>query len=63
MVDDALRQGARVQLSTAETTGPRVGSVPTALHAGRRLARAVAGAPALGPFGPEVSVHHLGGRA
>lgn len=61
MADDALRQGARVHLATAEVDGPRVGEVPSALHIGRRLARAVVGAPALGLFPHGAAVHHLGG--
>ena len=52
MADDALRQGARVQLATAEVDGPRFGDVPTSLHVGRRLARAVVGAPALAQSRP-----------
>ncbi len=61
MADDALRQGARVHLATAEVDGPRVAEVPSPVHVGRRLARAVVGAPATGPFPAGASVHHLGG--
>lgn len=61
MADDALRQGARVHLSTAEVDGPRFGEVPTALHIGRRLARAVVGPPATGSFPAGASLHYLGG--
>jgi uncharacterized protein (DUF58 family) len=61
MADDALRAGARVELATAEVDGPRVGAVPTPLHVGRRLARAVVGAPAQGPFPAGATVHRLGG--
>lgn len=61
MADDALRQGARVHLATAEVGGPHLGEVPTALHVGRRLARAVVGGPAVGSFPADASVHHLGG--
>jgi uncharacterized protein (DUF58 family) len=61
MADDALRAGARVELATAEVEGPRLGVVPTPLHVGRRLARAVVGAPAFGPFPAGATVHHLGG--
>jgi uncharacterized protein (DUF58 family) len=61
MADDALRAGARVELATAEVDGPRLGVVPTPLHVGRRLARAVAGAPAQGPFLVGATVHRLGG--
>jgi len=61
MADDALRAGALVELATAEADGPRVGPAPTPLHVGRRLARAVVGPPAAGPFPPGATVHHLGG--
>lgn len=61
MADDALRQGARVVLSTAEVDGPRCGEVPTPLHVGRRLARAVVGPPATGSFPAGASLHYLGG--
>ncbi len=61
MADDALRAGARVELATAEVDGPRLGAVPTPLHVGRRLARAVVGPPAQGPFPAGATVHRLGG--
>ncbi|MGZ6950834.1 MAG: DUF58 domain-containing protein [Acidimicrobiia bacterium] len=61
MADDALRAGARVELGTAEVDGPRLCEVPTPLHVGRRLARAVVGAPPAGPFPAGATVHHLGG--
>jgi uncharacterized protein (DUF58 family) len=61
MADDALRAGARVELATAEIDGPRIGMVPTPLHVGRRLARAVVGSPAQGPFPAGATVHRLGG--
>jgi hypothetical protein len=61
MADDALRAGARVELATAEVDGPRLGDVPTPLHVGRRLARAVVGPPAQGPFPTGATVHRLGG--
>jgi uncharacterized protein (DUF58 family) len=61
MADDALRHGARVQLATAELDGPRFGDVPSPLHVGRRLARAVVGAPASPSSTEGVTVHHLGG--
>jgi uncharacterized protein (DUF58 family) len=61
MADDALRAGARVELATAEVDGPRLGGAPTPLHVGRRLARAVPGLPAQGPFPAGATVHRLGG--
>ena len=61
MADDALRHGAHVQLATAELDGPRFADVPSPLHVGRRLARAVAGAPAAPLTPPGATVHHLGG--
>ena len=61
MADDALRQGARVQLATAEVDGPRFGDVPSSLHVGRRLARAVVGAPSPGAIPAGAAVHYLGG--
>lgn len=45
----ALRSGVGVVLLTAEADGGRVGRVATATEVGRRLARAVAGAPPEGP--------------
>lgn len=61
MADDANRAGARVELATAEVDGPHLGATPTPLHVGRRLARAVVGPPAAGPFPAGATVHHLGG--
>lgn len=61
MADDALRQGARVELATAEVDGGRMGPVPTPTQVGRRLARAVVGQPAFGPIPAGATVHHLGG--
>lgn len=61
MADDALRHGARVDLATAEADGPRFGTVPSALHVGRRLARAVVGPPGSGSIPHGATVHHLGG--
>lgn len=63
MADDALRQGATVALATAEVDGPRLGPVPTPLHVGRRLARAVVGPPASGPYPDGATVHRLGGES
>ncbi|MDP9070443.1 MAG: DUF58 domain-containing protein, partial [Actinomycetota bacterium] len=45
----ALRSGVPVVLLTAEADGGRVGPVATATEVGRRLARAVVGAPPEGP--------------
>ena len=61
MADDALRHGAHVQLATAEVDGPRFGDVPSPLHVGRRLARAVVGVPAAPSIPSGATVHHLGG--
>lgn len=46
----ALRDGVPVTLLTVERDGPSVGPVTTAVEAGRRLARAVAGEPPQGPI-------------
>lgn len=51
----ALRDGIPVTLLTLERGGPVAGAVGSALEAGRRLARAVAGEPPQGPV-PEGSV-------
>jgi uncharacterized protein (DUF58 family) len=51
----ALRDGVPVTLLTVERGGPVAGPVATALEAGRRLARAVAGEPPEGPV-PEACV-------
>jgi len=59
---DALRQGARVDLATAERDGPRLASVSSAPQVGRRLARAVSGSPPSGPFPPGVQIERIGGR-
>lgn len=45
----ALRDGVPVTLLTVERGGPTIGPVTTAVEAGRRLARAVAGEPPQGP--------------
>jgi uncharacterized protein (DUF58 family) len=55
----ALRAGLEVTLLTAEAGGPRAGRVRTALEAGRRLARATAGAPAEGPVPEGAAVVRL----
>lgn len=62
MADDALRHGARVDLATAEVDGPRFGTVPSPLHVGRRLARAVVGPPGTGSIPHGATVHRLGGE-
>ncbi|HEY7439796.1 MAG TPA: DUF58 domain-containing protein [Acidimicrobiia bacterium] len=53
---DALAHGARVDLATAEASGPRFGRVTTPIDVGRRLARAVEGPPPEGPFDPDCQV-------
>jgi uncharacterized protein (DUF58 family) len=45
MANAALRGGMHVVLLTAEAAGPRVGAVSSPREVGRRLARAVVGAP------------------
>lgn len=59
---DALRQGARVDLATIERDGPRLAAVTSSIQVGRRLARAVVGAPPAGPFPPGVQVERIGDR-
>lgn len=61
LADGALRQGARVELATAEIDGPRLDGVATPLEVGRRLARAVPGAPAPGPYATGAEVLRIGG--
>jgi uncharacterized protein (DUF58 family) len=58
LVRAALDASARVDLRTAEVDGGRQGVVASALEAGRRLARAVPGAPPAGnvPAGAELRV-------
>ena len=46
-----LGSGGHLVLATCETSGPVVGPVRTVLDAGRRLARAVPGAPGVAPEG------------
>ena len=46
-----LGRGGRLLLATCEASGPVVGEVRTVLDAGRRLARAVPGAPGAPPVG------------
>jgi uncharacterized protein (DUF58 family) len=53
---DALAHGARVDLATAEASGPRLARVGNPIDVGRRLARAVEGAPPDGPFDPDCQV-------
>jgi uncharacterized protein (DUF58 family) len=55
-----VRAGLTVTLLTAEVTGPKAGIVRTPLEAGRRLARAVAGAPAEGPLPDGATFLRLG---
>ncbi|HUR23578.1 MAG TPA: DUF58 domain-containing protein [Acidimicrobiales bacterium] len=58
----ALRDGVPVTLLTFERGGPVVGPVTTAVEAGRRLARAVAGEPPEGPVPEGSLVVRIGGR-
>jgi uncharacterized protein (DUF58 family) len=60
LANDALRRGGLVELATAEPDGPRLAVVTTPVEVGRRLARAVAGAPASGPFASGAQVQRLG---
>jgi uncharacterized protein (DUF58 family) len=61
MANAALAQGLGVLLLTCEKTGPCAGPVASPVEVGRRLARAVAGAP---PAPPQRGVHVVlaGGR-
>lgn len=63
LANDALRHGALVELATAEPDGPRLAVVTTPTEVGRRLARAVVGAPAAGPFSTGAQVTRLGAGA
>jgi uncharacterized protein (DUF58 family) len=60
LANAALRAGATVELATAEPDGARLGAVATPVDVGRRLARAVAAAPAAGPFAAGARVIRLG---
>jgi uncharacterized protein (DUF58 family) len=55
----ALEHGTVVDLATVEPDGPRTGPVRSALEAGRRLARAVPGAPAAARPPAGVEVRHV----
>jgi uncharacterized protein (DUF58 family) len=55
----ALRGGVRVDVATCEARGPVTGAVRTATEVGRRLARAVGGAPTTPPAGPGVDVRRV----
>ena len=55
----ALASGSLVDLATVEADGTRIGSVRSPLEVGRRLARAVPGAPATGSVAPGVEVRHV----
>jgi uncharacterized protein (DUF58 family) len=55
----ALASGTRVDLATVEPGGARNGPVQSPLEIGRRLARAVPGAPSSGPVAPGVEVRHV----
>ena len=50
LIQSARREGLPVALSTFEATGPVIGDVGSMREAGRRLAGAVSGRPATGPF-------------
>jgi uncharacterized protein (DUF58 family) len=55
----ALEHGTLVDLATVEADGARTGPVRSALEVGRRLARAVPGAPAPAAVPPGVEVRHV----
>jgi uncharacterized protein (DUF58 family) len=55
----ALEQGTLVDLATVEAGGPRIAPVRSALEVGRRLARAVAGAPAPGTVPAGTEIRHI----
>ena len=48
-----------VDLATVEPGGARRGPVQSPLAVGRRLARAIPGAPSPGPASPGVDVRHV----
>lgn len=56
LVASLLRAGLTVTLATREADGPAVGAVSTPVDTGRRLARAVGGRPADGPWPPGTAV-------
>jgi uncharacterized protein (DUF58 family) len=55
----ALEHGTLVDLATVEAGGPRTAPVRSALEVGRRLARAVAGAPVPGTVPAGTEVRHV----
>jgi uncharacterized protein (DUF58 family) len=55
----ALASGMLVDLATVEPGGTRSGRVQSPVEIGRRLARAVPGAPAAGSVAPGVEVRHV----
>lgn len=61
LAEALLDQGVAVTLLTAERTGPVVGEVASSLEVGRRLARAVGGAPAEGPLPAGAVLVHMDG--
>ena len=65
LANAALADGTLVDLATVEADGTHHGPVRSPLEVGRRLARAVAGAPVPGPVpaGSEVRTVRVGGLA
>jgi uncharacterized protein (DUF58 family) len=59
LATSALASGVLVDLATVEPGGVRNSPVQSALEIGRRLARAVPGAPSTGPVPPGVEVRHV----
>jgi uncharacterized protein (DUF58 family) len=55
----ALAAGTVVELSTVEAGGRRYGAVKAPVEVGRRLARAIPGAPSTGPVAAGVEVRSI----
>ena len=59
LAQSALAAGTLVDLATVEADGTRFGAVKAPIEIGRRLARAMPGAPSSGPVAPGVEVRYV----